>query len=452
MIFERQLDTIVADIIDTGHAMVVSHIDSDGITAAGIMSTALDAVGVDHIVLFLKQLDQGSIEAIAEEDELTIFTDLGSGSQDQIAEAGINAIIADHHQVIGSKVERHVNPHLAGYNGTTELSGSGASFLVASRLLDGDEAGRMVPMAIVGAVGDMQDQEHGALVGLNRDVLATGLMAGSVNVEIGLRVFGRQTRPIFRALQYSHGIPGVSGNQYGSMAFLERLKIPIKGQHWNRWSDLSMRERTRIIHGVKTRIIVNGGDPGKLIGEIYTFPKEEEGTELYDAHEFSTLLNSTGRYGQAHIGLEIAKGNRSSALADAKRLLRSHRRMLSNAVRQIGISIEVVQLKNLQYFDAGDTITDTIIGIVAGMAHRDMDQSKVIIGMADIDDETTKVSARGTPDLVKAGIDLSVAMSLAASDAGGVGGGHDIAAGATIQTELKSLFLTRLDGILGAML
>jgi len=59
------------------------------------------------------------------------------------------------------------------------------------------------------------------------------------------------------------------------------------------------------------------------------------------------------------------------------------------------------------------------------------------------------VSSRGTRKLVdKDGLDLSVAMRDAAASVGGVGGGHNIASGATIPLGRDIDFLQALDAII----
>ncbi len=56
-----------------------------------------------------------------------------------------------------------------------------------------------------------------------------------------------------------------------------------------------------------------------------------------------------------------------------------------------------------------------------------------------------KVSARSTQDLVDKGLDLSAAMRYAATQLKGVGGGHNIAAGATIPKGSEEEFLTIME-------
>jgi RecJ-like exonuclease len=68
-----------------------------------------------------------------------------------------------------------------------------------------------------------------------------------------------------------------------------------------------------------------------------------------------------------------------------------------------------------------------------------------LIGFAFKDDGDVKASARGTQELVDKGLNLSNAMSIAAKELHGIGGGHKIAAGATIPKGKEEEFLTILE-------
>jgi RecJ-like exonuclease len=140
--------------------------------------------------------------------------------------------------------------------------------------------------------------------------------------------------------------------------------------------------------------------------------------------------------------LAVCLGDRDRALTRARRLLRNHRRNLSEGlelVRETGITKEAT----LQWFHAHDRIRETIVGIVAGMAlgTEAADREMPIIAFADADEGEVKVSARGTGPLVGRGLDLSAVMTEASAAVGGEGGGHDIAAGATIPAGSESAFL-----------
>ncbi|MFZ3383229.1 MAG: DHH family phosphoesterase [Candidatus Methanoperedens sp.] len=431
-------------------ALVVSHIDADGLTSAAIMGKALERAGIDSQIIFLRQLDPKNLQEIANRNpQLVIFTDLGSGMLEAIKSLKLNAVIADHHQPQG-KHEFHLNPHLFGLNGGIEVSGSGMTYFIAREMGDN---GDLAALAIVGAVGDLQHAKHGQLIGLNRTILEEGVKNKVIKHEKDLMLFGRQTRPVFKLLQYSTDIyfPGLTGSEEASIEFLKRIGIRQQGEKWRRWIDLEPGEKQKIVSAL-IQFGLTSGMAGfkveRLVGEVYTLLCEREGTEVRDASEFSTLLNSTARYDHADIGLSVCMGDRGKSLDEACVLLSEHRKNLVeglNFVKERGIT----EMKNLQYFDSGNLIRETIVGIVAGMSASFVNNRNLpIIAFADCEGGV-KVSSRGNQDLLRKGMNLGAAISEAAKSVGGTGGGHDIAAGAFIPKEAKNEFLKILDMKIG---
>ncbi|BDZ68179.1 hypothetical protein GCM10025860_16270 [Methanobacterium ferruginis] len=74
---------------------IYSHIDCDGIAAGAILSSTLDRLEIDHEIEFIT-LDR--IPELKKENELTIFSDLGSGQNLNHFETSESKIlILDHH-------------------------------------------------------------------------------------------------------------------------------------------------------------------------------------------------------------------------------------------------------------------------------------------------------------------------------------------------------------------
>ena len=71
---------IAKKIASSESAIVASHIDADGISAAAVASSALDNAGIRHEVIFLKKLDEEAIGMLRRraEGSLVWLTDLGS--------------------------------------------------------------------------------------------------------------------------------------------------------------------------------------------------------------------------------------------------------------------------------------------------------------------------------------------------------------------------------------
>ncbi len=433
--------------------LVVSHIDADGLTSAAIMGKALERKGIEYKTRFVKQLDSRTLTEIAEQNpELVIFTDLGSGMLDAIRSLKLNAVVIDHHQPQGA-FEQHLNPHLFGINGATEISGSGVTYLMASAL---GGNGDLADLAVVGAVGDLQHVKHGQLVGMNRLILESGVRSGVLGYEKDLLLFGKQTRPIFKLLQYSTDpyLPGITGSEDASVEFLKKIGIRQHGEKWRRWIDLEIGEKQQIVSALMQYCLSSGlqaCNAQRLVGEVYTLLREREGTEVRDASEFSTLLNATARYDHADIGLAVCMGDRGAKFDEACILLNEHRKNLVeglNLVKEQGLA----RLENLQYFDAGNKIRETIVGIVAGMSASFVNnRSLPIIAFADAEGGV-KVSSRGNQELIRKGLNLGEAISEAARAVGGAGGGHDIAAGAFIPVESKNEFLRILDKKIGSQI
>jgi len=427
--------------------LVVTHIDADGITAGAIAYRALERIGKEVEISFAKSLDEEIIERIRDKNKFVWFTDLGSGQISLLK--GINCIITDHH-IPEKPTGNQLNPHIFGYDGSLELSGATTTYLVARNLgLNFD----LSALAIVGAVGDLQDSANGRLIGLNRFIVDEASKNGFIEVRRDIRFFGKQTRPVYKMLEYTFDpfLPGISGDERGAIEFLRSLGIPLKdGDLWRRWIDLSSEEKRRIVSEI-VKLLVESNYPYelilKIVGETYLLREEEEGTELKDAMEFSTLLNATARYGEEEIGLKICLGERGKTFSRAKSLLANHRRNLCDGLRLVD-EIGIVELNNIQYFHAGKKILDTIVGIVAGMSYSFANRNKPIVAFAENEDGV-KVSVRATKRLVEMGVHLAKAIKIAAEKVGGKGGGHNIAAGATIPRGCEEEFLKILDEVIG---
>ena len=462
--------------------LVASHIDADGLTSAAIAATALERCDIAFETFFSKQLDSAELDTIAATaHETVLFTDFGSGQLDLIAEhearGAFTAVIADHHQPADATTTFHLNPLLVGLDGASELSGAGTTYVLARALAGVDASlaggsgadadGRGDPatdnrdlaaLAVVGAVGDRQAGVDG-LAGANERIVAEGIAAGVVDERTDLTLYGKQTRPLPKLLEYASEarIPGISNNANGAREFLSDLDLDLTTDgEWRCWADLTPDEQQTVLSALVRRAVASGVPAGRiddLVGTSYELTREAPATALRDASEFSTVLNATARYDRADVGLAVCLGDRDDALDAAHTLLRTHRRNLSAGlewVRTEGVTIE----ENLQWFDAGSEIRETIVGIIAGMAvgSPGVRRELPIIGMAEQSETERKVSARATHTLTRRGLDLSAVMREAARSVGGDGGGHDVAAGATIPTGTQREFLTTADRLIGEQL
>ena len=360
-------------------------------------------------------------------------------------------IITDHHVCDkGTDFSFHLNPHLFDIDGSYMVSGAGLTYLV-SKALNAKNMD-LSSIAVVGACGDLQHRKHGKLVGINADIVQDGQKAGVVKEKLDIQFFGRETRPIYKLLQYASDpiIPGISGRESKAISFLKDLHIPLKdGKKWRSWIDLNKDERKTILSAIAMLLLSKGFGykwVERIIGAVYILDKEAMGTELHDAKEFATLLNSTARYGEFETGLQVCLGDRSKYYKQARSLLQGHRHNLVEGMqfaKNEGIHVR----DYVQYFHAKSGIRDTIIGIVTNMLLNDMETRNdlPLVGFAIKNEEEVKASARATQSLIDKGLDLSVVISHAAKKVNGVGGGHNIAAGATIPKGKEEAFLNAFE-------
>lgn len=440
---------------------IVTHIDADGISAGAIATMTVERLGKEHVTVFEKKITDEAVEMInnATEDIVWIC-DLGSGYLSEFRRSGI--IVTDHH-VPDPKWRRnqtslesfediiHINPHCYGMDGSFEVCGAGMTYLL-SKEVDPSNVD-LAYLAVVGAVGDFQDSNECRLVGLNRMIADDAEAHGDMVTEDDLRLYGRDTRPVTQFLQFCNEprIPGLTDNGPACVEFFDSLGIPIRrGRSLRCWNDLSRDEKARAVKAILNRLEPAQRD--RIFGEMYTFPRFEGKTGLRDAKEFATVLNSCGRYDDAETGLRICCGD-VSALETAESNRAEHRRHISSALSYIRDNHLVRERRFIQYFDAGSEIRETVVGIVAGMVLNSGEciHNLPIIAFVDADDGV-KVSARANRDLVDRGLNLSEVMKTAASLVGGFGGGHSIAAGATIPPDQKERFLDIVEDLVSSQI
>ncbi len=475
---------IASTVLDSQIIQVITHIDADGISAGAIAAAACKRAGKEVDVEFIKQLDADYVNNLIDNHTpgvLYWFTDLGAAYEKELCE--IDAIITDHHELKKEMVEvdvgkrtdlmafseavdeatgeclYHLNPHLEGIDGSTSISGAGLAYLVAREMDQNNKD--LALLAIVGAVGDFQSSDKGRLEGLNRDILADAIDTGLMRVDIDLCLFGRETRPVFQYLMYATepAIPTLARDELATRRFLKDLDIPIsfedRADHIRKWVDLTSDEKRKVVSGIAELFMVSGGKKSeiqKVVGENYILVSEEKGTALHDAKEYSTLLNSCGRYGHARAGLEVCMGDRGEWLDKAKDHMKDHRKNLSQYIRVVQ-GRGLTQMDNIQWVYVESEVPEEVIGILAGMVlgSGDTDRSKPIIAIADSEDGGVKASARGDREQVDKGLDLSKVMKEACELVGGAGGGHNIAAGGQVPTEKMQEFLAKVDEMVGRM-
>ena len=439
---------------------IYSHIDCDGISAGAILSLTLDRLEIEHEIEFIT-LDM--IPELKKENELTIFSDLGSGQNlDHFMTSESKVLILDHHPPLrtissGGSGFLEINPHYHGIDGSFQVSGGGMCYLLGRTFGFYD----LSWIGVLSAVGDMQNNLSGKLVGVNEEILKDGINNNLIESTNDLTIYGRQTRPIFVALSYFGDVNlPITNNRNEAIEFLKKLDIPVKnGKKQRTLYDLSLEEKKRIFtelvrmmsRAVPSRYVKY--IPRLVSGDIYEFLEEKKHSPLRDASEFSTAINACSRHKNPEIALKVLKGDRSMALDDMELLGKQHRRYLAQKMEWIQEEDRIKSLKNLQYFQ-GNGIKSEVIGTIAGMILSYGDWRKPMMGFTQISDENNdlKVSLRCSRLLALDGINFGQLINKVAAKVGGSGGGHAVACGAYIPGDKQEQFLKRfnesLDGVL----
>ena len=458
----KDLERAAVAVRSAESVLVITHIDADGIASGGIASVTLDRLGKEYRIVFEKKITEDTISTInSSAEDIVWICDLGSAYLSGFERPGI--IVTDHHipdpkwKCSQTSIDdfthiHHLNPHTYGVSGSYEVCGAGMTYLLSKTI---DPVNKdLAYLAIVGAVGDLQDNRESKLIGYNQSILQEAVSEGDIFVERDVRFFGRDYRPLVQFLQYSNDliIPGLSDNGPGCNSFFSELGIPLKeGGELRTWRDLTDEEKK----AASERLLSYTSDEEtkkRLFGEIYTITRYESCTGLRDVKEFATVLNSCGRYDDATTGLRICRGD-MSALEDAERNRSDHRKHISSAISYIRENHLLKERRFVQYFDAGQEIRETVVGIVAGMLLNSGDANKVlpIFAFADADDGI-KVSARASRSLTDRGLDLSFIMKTASEIVGGYGGGHKVAAGATIPNGKEEEFLDIVEDLVSSQI
>ncbi len=433
----------------------VSHLDADGLTSAAIIVKTLLRENRKYCLSIVPQLtEEVAIQLAAEPYNHFLFTDLGTGQFGILKKhlSGKKAFILDHHHIHGeSDAENfaHVNPHISGIESSREISGAGVSYLFSKSL--NPENTDLAHIAIIGAIGDMQEDQ--GFSGSNKEILSDARQAGKIKVITGLRLFGVQTKPLHKVLEYGSEfpIPGITGSESAAIQFLQQLGIsPKNGNGWRKLTDLSDDELVRLATGVVLQRI-GIESPEAIIGPVYILKQEDEGP-LRDAREFATLLNACGRLGKASAGIGACLGD-AKCKSEALHTLDEYKQHISNSLSWYEKTLRLngstgkksIMLENgFAIINAEDNVMPTMIGTLASIVSKSNSfaPGTFVLSLARAEDNFTKVSLRLAGEkAVKGEFNLMEILTAIAEKVGGQAGGHHEAAGAIIRTEKEEAFV-----------
>ena len=434
---------------------VISHLDADGISAASIMVKCLNNDNRKYSISIVQQIKKEVLESLAREPyKYFIFTDIGSGAITDIERLfkEKTVFILDHHEPEKTEIESNsiffVNPHKFGIDGGEEVSGAGVVYLFASCLDKNME--EFAHIAIIGAIGDMQ--EKNGFKKINNEILKTAIEKGKIKVIKGLRLFGAQTKPLHKVLEYCTDpfIPDVTGSESGTIQFLHQIGInPKHGKEWKKVTHLSKEEMKNLVTGVILKRL-DEKNPEDVLGNVYLLREEKEESPTKDAKEFSTLLNACGRLDKASLGIGACLGD-ERIKKKAIYLMTSYKKEIVNSLKWYDSNKDsdyITKGSGYVIINAQDKIRSTLIGTLASILSKSNNaDEKFIMSMAQLIDGTTKVSIRMSGN--NNGVDLKQIIADIIKDMPNCeAGGHANAAGALISTDMEEEFINRAKVVL----
>ncbi|MEM2842056.1 MAG: DHH family phosphoesterase [Thermoproteota archaeon] len=456
----KEVGDRIKDWAESEEIIILGHYDADGIAATSIVASLVTTFGGSFQARPLEQLSIEEISNVEAAEKPVVMTDLGSGYISMLHDRlKTGLVIIDHHiperDTLGDIMQ--LNPHEFGYEGHWEISASGLAYFVAKA--SGANSKGMIPVAIIGALSDLQDKNRERkLQSLNSLIVNEGIELGLIEEKEDLLFFRRETRPIHRALAESYmiPIPGITGNEEAAYNFVNSLGIKVKeGERWRTIAELSEAEKNKMLVGLLT--LLSSEFKTKVsdlpfIGNVYTLLKEDRGSPLRDAREFGYLLNSLGRTGKAAVGVAICLGMRGSILEVAEEAVREYSIKIRDSLNKVLSAPGAIEKQDGLVVIRGEGIVDpNTLSALTNMLSNSflVGDVLVILAFALKDEKTLKVSARASGVFVESGKSLGDMMAAYATKLGGQGGGHSIAAGATIPRKNIHKFIELVKGSLG---
>ncbi len=416
---------------------VISHYDADGCTSAAILTKALLREGKEVQVSLAHGLGKEAVERVNEEgSDVLVVSDIGSGQIDALEAARMPVVVLDHHQPLRETQREtivHANPHLFGISGTKGACGATTTFLFSILM---DEANwELAGVALAGCIGDRQ--HVGGFKGLNQALMTAAVERGILKPE---RHLALKDLPVGEALATSTGpyFRGLSGQASSVAKVLKGLAIepatPLRS--------LQGQSLEALTSFLALKLLQQGCRPETIMGlkeEKHWIPS----MGLF-ADELETFINAAARLNREPLAVAMALGD-PEALAHGKEMREKYTEEVLRGLTKLDKE-GIPQDKHVQHFYADNPV---LAGAWCGLGMQYIfDQEKPTLCLAPTDAKT-KVSSRATDYLISRGVDLAVALREASAALGGNGGGHNIAAGATIPRGTEEKFISLVDEIVG---
>lgn len=394
MSLKAAAQSLAEHLLESEFVEVYAHHDADGIAAASTLCHALYRAGIGFHLRIRSRI---SHEDIAHGPD-TLLCDFGS-SLDRLND---EVMVVDHH-VPHFDGPYHVNPRLHQIDGESDLSASGAAYIVAQEMGDNRD---LAGLALIGMIGDGQ-----ACVGTNHEICSEGMALGFISPHRGLCLAGRDpSEQLFLALK-PH-LAGISGDEEAVSALTGQY---VNGEEINLESLLS-----DILLQIAPNESVSAMEG--LYGDTYELEREV----MHNAHTLAALVDACGQSGMGGMAASLCFRSAES-LEEAWKVARSYRLSVIDAIRTVNRTDDsaLYEVENISVLRgvadalANDYAHDTPLAVMARTG------------------EKCIISLRCPPGV---NIDLEALVRSLAAECGGSGGGHKMRAGMVIGANALECF------------
>ena len=439
--FEKARGLVLAH---PGRWRIIYHYDADGIASATSALRAFARLGYPAQATALAGVERERMDELLRATAGPVLVvDTGANWLDLYPRHPHPVVVLDHHKYPEAPNPPDLPEHVAfvdpldwGVDGMVEMCAATLTWLFTVFLdpVNWDNAA----WGLSGAIGDRQ--HVGGFQGLNAKLVDEGILRSQIVRRAGLALFGT-TMGAALTNSIDPYVKGLSGRPEGVGTFLEKLGIDASRPP----TSLSADETRRLATALRERLTERKIPPEAL--KVFDQERWFVPSVGLDAEEISNLQSAAGRARESGVGIAYGLGDPTAA----QRCRAAEESWRSGILKGL-LRLEnegVNQMSHLQWFESPEL---TLAGTQAGMAILYLlDADRPVFVFSDAPGPT-KVSGRGTFGLIERGLDLSVVCRKAAAAVHGEGGGHRIAAGATIAAGARDGFLAEANRVVAGQI
>jgi single-stranded-DNA-specific exonuclease len=327
-------DSILDLVRKEGKFLVISIPSPDGIAASSIIFQTLQRLGVKCVLRSTTNLTDclhvGN--SISDEYDLCLLLDFEHESAEKLDNTLqdkwllirhlSNEIAPESNEEYGRRI---LTVNRYGLDGWSEITTAGICYLL-SITLDAKNTDLSV-LAVLSSLGERQDRGEGrSLLGINAEIAKTSESQGLLRSQSDdLMMVGREWRPIHEAIALTRFpyIDGLTWNLQRAKSIVENSGITLRDNgKWRVFAELLDQEKWSIYEGITKFVATNSGTETLPLegirGMSYTLLKEDKGTPLRDAREYSDLLGICGKMQESGVAISVCLGDRFKMLTKAE--------------------------------------------------------------------------------------------------------------------------------------